>query len=317
MTTTRNWIFGAFGAAVATAAVITGVVLAGNNNPSADDDNPGPAGTTSPSVDVTDLPTDEPTDPVTGDLEAAVPVYYVGESPQGPRLYREFQQMEVCPNPGCVFSASAEQAVLGMPLDPDYRNPWPGGPTGVNATYNGDFITVDIETDDAQALHDGPAGITPDQANIAIQSLIYSAQAGLGQGRPAVQLLINGSHTDEVLGQPASEPIANSPVTATLSLMNITSPAEGATLSGKVKATGVNSGFEAWVGWQILKGDEVVKEGFGTAEGWGNKLYPWEVEVDVTDLAPGTYAFKAMNDDPSGGAEGNGPHFDTRTIKVQ
>jgi hypothetical protein len=79
----------------------------------------------------------------------------------------------------------------------------------------------------------------------------------------------------------------------------------------------VNSGFEAWVGWQILKGDEVVKEGFGTAEGWGDRLYPWEVEVDVTDLAPGSYTFKAMNDDPSGGAEGNGPHFDTKTITIE
>lgn len=316
MTTTRNWIFGAFGAAVATAAVITGVVVAGNNNPEADD----PGFSETPSGDVTNEPTADPTDPATSEpptRDTTVPVYYVGDTPSGPRLYREFQQLTVCPNPGCAFSASVEQAVLGMPLDPDYRNPWPGGPTGVTASFNGDFITVDLETDDPQALHDGPAGITPDQADIAIQSLIYSAQAGLGQGRPGVQLLINGSHTDQILGQPASEPLANGNVTDTLSLMSITSPAEGATLSGKVKATGVNSGFEAWVGWQILKGDEVVKEGFGTAEGWGDRLYPWEVEVDVTDLAPGTYTFKAMNDDPSAGAEGNGPDVDTKTITIQ
>ena len=58
--------------------------------------------------------------------------------------------------------------------------------------------------------------------------------------------------------------------------------------------------------------------GFGTAAGCGvDKLYPWEVEVDVSTLAPGTYTFVAMNDDPSGGAEGHGPDVDTRTIVVE
>ena len=321
MTTTRNWIFGAFGAAVATAAVITGVVLAGNNNPSADDDNTAPGNSTSPSTDVTDLPTDEPTDPVTGDREAAVPIYYVGETPQGPRLYREFQEMEVCPNPGCLFSASAEQAVLGMPLDPDYRNPWPGGPTGVSATYNGDFITVDIETDDAQALHDGPAGITPDQADIAIQSLIYSAQAGLGQGRPAVQLLINGSHTDQVLGQPASEPIANGPVLATLAHVNITTPEQGEIVSGDtLEVTGVANSNEAnvLVKLQRYEGTDIVDQQPFTADGWmGNKLFPFSGTLDISGASPGTYILSASTDDPSGGEEGFGPHTDSKIITIE
>ena len=44
-------------------------------------------------------------------------------------------------------------------------------------------------------------------------------------------------------------------------------------------------------------------------------LYPWETEVDVSDLPPGTYTFIAMTDDPSGG-EGNPPMFDTKEITV-
>ena len=47
-----------------------------------------------------------------------------------------------------------------------------------------------------------------------------------------------------------------------------------------------------------------------------DKLYPWETEVDVSDLAPGTYTFVAMTDDPSGG-EGGGPTEDTKTIIVR
>ena len=38
--------------------------------------------------------------------------------------------------------------------------------------------------------------------------------------------------------------------------------------------------------------------------------------IDVSDLAPGTYTFVAMTDDPSGG-EGLGPFTDTRTIIVE
>jgi hypothetical protein len=61
-----------------------------------------------------------------------------------------------------------------------------------------------------------------------------------------------------------------------------------------------------------------VLNGAGIAEGWGeDKLFAWEVEVDVSTLAPGTYTFVAMNDDPSGGAEGHGPAVDTRTIVVE
>ena len=47
-----------------------------------------------------------------------------------------------------------------------------------------------------------------------------------------------------------------------------------------------------------------------------DKLYPWTAEVDVSGLAPGTYTFVAMTDDPSGG-EGAGPTEDTKTIVVQ
>ena len=56
-------------------------------------------------------------------------------------------------------------------------------------------------------------------------------------------------------------------------------------------------------------------KGFATAEGWMDKLYPWETEVDVSGLEPGDYTFVAMTDDPSGG-EGGGPTEDTKTITI-
>jgi hypothetical protein len=60
-----------------------------------------------------------------------------------------------------------------------------------------------------------------------------------------------------------------------------------------------------------------VKEGLATALGWGDRLYEWETEVDLTGIEPGEYTFVAMTSDPSGGAEGAGPSADTRTIVVR
>ena len=56
-------------------------------------------------------------------------------------------------------------------------------------------------------------------------------------------------------------------------------------------------------------------EGFATAEGWGDKLYPWSSDVDCSGLPPGTYTFVAMTDDASGG-EGGGPTQDTKTFTL-
>ena len=89
-------------------------------------------------------------------------------------------------------------------------------------------------------------------------------------------------------------------------------------MKGSFVARGRANSFEATVPWQIRRGtDEPVAEGFATAEGTGDRLYRWETEVDVSDLAAGTYTFVAMTDDPSGGTEGFGPFTDTRTIIVE
>lgn len=319
ITTARSWIFGGLGAAVATAAVISGVVLAGNNNPAADND-PAPVDTPSgqvselPSEDLTATPTKptEPTDdptttggPSTG---VAVPVYYVGDTPNGPRLYREFQS-----GSGDKATAAADLAVSGAPIDPDYRTPWPAATHVDGVAFNGDFITVEVVGD----VHDRPAGMSQETAALAIEQVIFTVQGAVGEGRVPVQFMLNGGRTDQILGQPASNPLANAPENDVLALVNVTTPEEGATVSGTIKATGRANSFEATVPIEIRHGDEVVKTTFATAEGAMDKLYPWAVSVDVSDLPRGEYTFVAMTDDASGGAEGGGAHSDTKNFTIQ
>ncbi|MEO5664000.1 MAG: Gmad2 immunoglobulin-like domain-containing protein, partial [Nocardioides sp.] len=103
-----------------------------------------------------------------------------------------------------------------------------------------------------------------------------------------------------------------------LGLVNITAPEQDATVSGgTLEASGVGSSFEANMLWEIRQGDQVVLDGFATAEGWMDKLYPWEASIDVAGLEPGDYTFVARTDDPSGGAEGSGPHEDTKDFSIK
>ena len=320
----RNWLYAVGGAVVGTAAVIVAIAVVSQLN---DDDGRTPTASSSPSApdtsgQVSDTPepsetaTDDPTSTgsATGTpVEGAVPVYYAGDGPRGTVLFREFQ-------PGIggdPVAQAAYAAVAGPPRDPDYRSLWPAG-TEATASYDGDVITVDLTGPDAAALHDRPQGMSKRDANLAVQQVIYSVQGAAGE-RAGVQLLLDGQRTDQVLGQPASEPLTNAKATDVLSLMSITSPEEGQTVSRTFDAYGLNNAFEATFSWQILQGDTVVATDFGTADGCCEvgKLFEWKAQVDLTGIAPGTYTFVAMNDDPSGGAEGGGPDVDTRTIVVE
>ncbi len=51
------------------------------------------------------------------------------------------------------------------------------------------------------------------------------------------------------------------------------------------------------------------------ASGPATSSTPGRSTIDVTDLAPGTYTFVAMTDDPA--VEPPGPTTDTRTITVR
>ena len=53
------------------------------------------------------------------------------------------------------------------------------------------------------------------------------------------------------------------------------------------------------------------------AEAWmGNRLFPFEVELPLDGIT-GEVVVQCETDDPSGGAEGNGPAIDTKTITVR
>ncbi len=236
----------------------------------------------------------------------AVPIYFVGDGPRGPVLYREFRSVE-SDNP---MSEALALLAAGDTLDRDYRSPFPAGASFGEVTYD-ESIVVELADD---VVTERPPGMTQAQAKLGLQAIVYTLQGVLQQRLP-VTVVLDGQQTS-VLGIDTSAGIKAAPQLDVLTLVNVTAPEEGATVSSTFTATGVANSFEATVPWEIRQGDRVVQTGFTTAEGWMDKLYPWEAEVDISDLTPGEYTFVAMTDDPSDG-EGFGPSEDSKTITVE
>lgn len=303
----RRRLLPVLAAAAATVAVIGGVfALTGDNGrdtPPAAQESTSGTDSPSPSPSPSSTPPGEPPT-----VARAVPVYFVGKTAAGTRLYREFQRQEVCPEVECLMESAVVGAVSGQPGDPDYRVPWPDG-TEVNAvTYDGDVLTIDLSGD----VHDRPTGMSKEDAEMALQQLMYSAQAALGKGRPPVQLLLDGQHSDQVLGQPASEPLAAGNPDSVLASIWIGAPIEGETVSTQFEVSGQAATFEANVVWELKQGDVVVRDGFTTAQECCT-LSPYKFTVTAT---PGDYTLVVHDTDESDG-EGVGTSEDTKNITVE
>jgi hypothetical protein len=319
MSSRRPWLYAVGGAVVATAAVITAIAAAGGTLPGQGDDDPAPAAQSDPATKEP-KPSDDASEPTPTETTAlpsasVVPVYFVGDTPSGPRLYREFLRNTDDADP---LKYAAATSVAGSSDDPDYGTLWPSDVTVGDVTSDGaDILTVDIKG----APHDLPSGMSQEEAQLALQQVVFSVQAANGQGRVGVQLLLDGQPSDQVLGQPTSEPLANAPILKTLSLVSLSSPAEGETVSGdSLQVEGVANSFEAnvIVRLQRWEGTEVMSEDAFTADGWmGDKLFPFSGTIDISDVPPGDYAVIAMTDDPSGGTEGSGAFSDSRRITIE
>jgi hypothetical protein len=310
----RPWFLAAGSAVVATAATVVAFAVLGNDAGTTST-APGPATSpsraTAPSAPETSTAADASESAAPS--PRAIPVYYVGETGQGLRLYREFHPVPVPDLPGAAVAEAVHQAVAVDPQDPDYTSLWPAGADVQHAEVAGDTIVVDLKG--ADLLHDRPAGMSEEEAKISLEQLIYTAQAGF-QDRAPVRFLLDGQITDTVLGMPTSEPLAQGDETSTLAQVWIISPAEGDTVESGFTVKGVGAFFEANVVWELRQGDKVVassaKSGPVTAEECCT-MAPYSFTVDAP---PGDYTLVVRDDDPSGG-EGPEPFQDTKDITVR
>ena len=197
-----------------------------------------------------------------------------------------------------------------QPDDPDYHTLWPAGAL-TDASLADGQIDVAIDASAVQR----PAGMSAQEAKLAVQQVVYTMQAATQQTLP-VRFLSGDAPAVTVLGVPTADPVAAADFLDVLALVSVTTPAQDAVVRGRFTAKGVASSYEGTVPWEVLDSDgRRVLHGSAQADGYLDRLYPWKVRVDVSGLAPGHYTFVAMTDDPSGG-EGSGPTKDTKAITV-
>jgi hypothetical protein len=316
------WVLGAFGAGLATAAVITAVVVIGNNSSD-------PSGSTPP---VTTQPgeTEQPTG--TGELtQTAVEpngmhqgvydpnadaahqftIYYVGPSPTNPQLSpRLYAETHTVSDPGTdPRLAAVNEFLTSTPIDPDYESDWPEGVYSTGISESDGVTTVDLSgsADLGEGILDAAPGVE-DRLAVSLQGLLATLDAP-----GPVAFTHDGAPLDRVLYQNVSPSISTASDMDVRAWITIDNIVEGQTVTSPVTVQLSGNVFEGNVNWILVDLDHdslPVDDGFTTTS-----MGTWsQAEVRLGDLEPGTYLFIANE---LSAEDGNPINTDDKTFTVE
>lgn len=291
----HRWLWVAGTASLATAAVVTGIVLVGGS-----DD-----GTTGAPV------VDQPSE---GSLTAAFDVWFYGDQPgnpegPGPRdpsvfapLYAERHVVE--PTAGSLAEQAVRTFLTAGHFDPDYASGWPSGVEVEKVSTGGGATIALTGTADLETRGDLTAG----EAHSAIQALLRTAGAA-GEA----SFTYNGEPLDQLFGMPTPIEVLpygdgqldslRAPITVDLS--------ERQQVDNPVRIPVTGNVFEGTVNWELLDDTgSALDDGFVTA---GST--EWEqVDIDLGTLEPGTYTIRAFEVSV---ADGDEIYTDTKNFRVE
>ncbi len=228
-----------------------------------------------------------------GTAHATVPVYFVGavqtESGVTWKLYREFvlTDLTATATPTDRVAEALRRALNAQAMSnaADYLQPWSG--TALDSvTVAPDLITITLT--DA-----GPdRGFDAEQQRLAVQELVWTAQAAYGQGRVPVTFAVTGGAT-RLFGRFPTSDRYDRPDTGSewrdAAPVWITTPSRDQQLSvdRPVTVTGLAIAEEAQLGWEVRRGSTVVKA--GTASSAGAAPAQTTYSIDVGSLPAGDY----------------------------
>lgn len=260
-----------------------------------------------------------PTSTAPSTQQAVLPVYFVGPV-GGDRevflLYREFLRGSV---PASASDEEKAKGALDLAMNAQpfsntdgYLQPWSG--TSIEAVdVTASRITITLS-------NAGSPGVTTKEvARVAVQSLVWTAQAAVGKGAIPVTFSIADGST-AMFGQfPAADtynrPSGRDEYYRDLAPIWITAPGRDAVLSaGKpVVVKGEATVFEANVSWELKRGTAVVKSGFATASigapGRGDYSF------SLGTLAPGGYTVRVFEMSMEGGDKVNAEKWVNFSVK--
>jgi len=294
----RRWLIPV--AAAASVALIGAVVWGVSNTGGSQQATPAvnTTSTTAPSVAAVPVPSPSPAGTANGSVAGAtqvtLPAYFVGANSVGGTkfgLYREFVRSAV--PAGATPARKAKAAVaVAMNAQPftsyePYLQPWSG--TSVNTVaVTPSLITITLSGP-------GASGFTAAQTKLAVQQLVWTSQAAIGQGNTPVKFNLANS-SPKLFGTYPTTATYNRPAKdlqfEVLAPIWITSPVRGQVFAAgaSVVAAGQSCAFEGTTQWQLKKGGTVVKSGVATASSGCPTRGTWQVKLGA--LAAGSYTFR-------------------------
>jgi hypothetical protein len=225
--------------------------------------------------------------------QLSLPVYFVGaDTPTSTLfgLYREFvpTAVPVKATPSQSAKAAVAVAMASRPFTSTepYLHPWAG--TSVrNVTVTPSRISITLSGP-------GATGLTAAQGKLAVQQLVWTAQAAVGRGNIPVKFDASGA--TKMFGTYSTAQTYNRPAAAeqyqVLAPIWITSPVHNQVLrtGASVVAAGQSCAFEGTTAWQLRKGGTVVKSGSTLASSGCPTRGTWQVRLGT--LGSGRYTFR-------------------------
>ena len=288
----RRWLIPV--AAAASVALI-GAIAWGVSNPGGSQQvTPAASPTSSTSATTAVTPNAPAPNAIGATTQVALPAYFVGANSGTADkfgLYREFVRTAV---PVGATKAQKAKSALNVAMNAQpftnfepYVQPWSGTKVE-NVTVTPSLITITLSGP-------GANGFTPEQTRLAVQELVWTAQAAIGQGTIPVKFVV-ADGSPKLFGTYATNKTYNRPAKdlqyQDLAPIWILSPVRGQVFPAKapVVANGESCAFEATTQWQLKKGATDVRSGVTTASSGCPIRGTWQVNLGV--LAPGDYTFR-------------------------
>jgi hypothetical protein len=227
-----------------------------------------------------------------------LPVYFVG--PQGGDkaaygLYREFLPGPVTSGDAAAKAKAALVLALRPPTsttDAGYLAPWAG--QSIRAvTVSPRLITVDLA-----APGDPAAATTSGVRRLAVQELVWTAQAAVQKGNVPVRFTVQGKDAKlfgsiATAGRTFTRPSSDR-LYEDLAPIWVTSPSRDQVLpaSKPVTVTGQAIVFEATVAWELSQGGAKVKSGHTMASAGAPQQGSYSIQLGM--LPAGSYSIRVF-----------------------
>lgn len=237
----------------------------------------------------------------TSTTTTATALYFVADTAQGLRLYREFHRVNASDSP---IKSAINALFTTDPSDPDYTNLWPSNSKVISVTIDNQTATIDLSF---TSLNVGS------EAELrAIDQIVWTATAAMPSVRK-IALTRDGKKVESFAGHVDTRgTFTREPTYEVLAPVWITSTEEGARLTRPLTFGGLAQTFEANVEWEVRQGAVVIARGATTAGEAAPARTPWK--VTLPKIPSGSYTIRAFT---SSAKDGSLVAEDTKQITLR